>query len=160
MAATAERSEPRVGSKKAELVITRVFDAPRSLVFQAWVDPKHIRQWSAPHGFEITHCEGEARPGGAWRCCMRSPEGKDLWLGGVYRKVVENELIEQTHIWDEDGHETIITVRFEDEGKKTRMTMRQTEFDSVASRDGHEGGWTECFERLEGLLAAPRSADS
>ena len=114
-----------MGSNKPELVITRIFDAPRSLVFQAWVDPKHLRQWSAPHGYELSHCEGEARPGGAWRCCMRSSDGKELWLGGVYRKVVENELIEQTHVWDEDGDEKIVTVRFEDEGRKTRMTMRQ-----------------------------------
>jgi len=85
---------------------------------------------------------------------MRSPEGKDLWLGGVYRKVIENELIEQTHVWDEDRHETLLTVRFEDAGRGTRMTMRQTQFASVASRDGHRGGWTECFERLEKLLAA------
>ena len=76
-----------------------------------------------------------------------------LWLGGVYRKVVENELIEQTHVWDEEGHQTILTVQFEDEGRKTRMTMRQTQFASVASRDGHRGGWMECLERLDALLA-------
>jgi len=160
MAATTERSESRVGSNEPELVITRIFDAPRSLVFQAWVDPKHLRQWSAPHGYELVHCEGEARPGGAWRCCMRSSDGKELWLGGVYLEVVENELIEHTHVWDEDGDETIVTVRFEDEGRKTRMTMRQTRFASVAARDGHRGGWTECFERLEALLETLTSAPS
>ena len=153
MDAIAERSESRVGSSESELLITRVFDAPRSLVFQAWVDPEHLRHWSAPHGWEITHCEGDARPGGAWRCCMRSAGGKELWLGGVYRRVVTNELIEQTHVWDEDGHQTIITVRFEDEGRKTRMTMRQSGFATVASRDGHREGWTECFKRLEARFA-------
>ncbi len=161
MAVTPGHGGSRVGSNKPELVITRVFDAPRNLVFQAWVDPTHLRQWCAPHGYELSHCEGEARPGAAWRCCMRrSSDGKELWLGGVYRKVVENELIEQTHVWDEDGDETIVTVRFEDEGRKTRMTMRQTRFASVAQRDGHRGGWMECFERLEALLATLTSGPS
>lgn len=64
--------------------------------------------------------------------------------GGVYRRIVQNALIEQTHVWDEDGVETLIVVRFEDEGK--------TGFDSVASRDGHQGGWTERFERLDTLM--------
>lgn len=153
MDAIAERSESRMGSGESELLITRVFDAPRSLVFQAWIDPEHLRHWSAPHGWEIGHCEGDARPGGAWRCCMRSADGKELWLGGVYLRIVENELIEQTHVWDEDGHPTIITVRFEDEGQKTRMTMHQSGFATVASRDGHREGWTECFERLEARFA-------
>jgi uncharacterized protein YndB with AHSA1/START domain len=136
-----------------ELVITRTFEAPRSLVFQAWVDPEHLRQWSAPHGYELTHCEGDARPGGAWRCCMRSPEGEELWLGGVYRKVVQDELLEFTHVWDEDGDETVVTVRFHDEGGRTRLTFHQARFATVASRDGHRGGWMQCFERLDALLA-------
>src|SRR5262249_9630168 len=113
----AARTEKRTDSprepSRPELVITRLFAAPRKLVFETWIDPSHLREWSAPHGFEITHCEGDARPGGCWRCCMRSPTGDDLWLGGVYLRVVENELLEFTHAWDEDGHETIVTVRFE-----------------------------------------------
>ena len=147
------QEQNRDSGKEPELVITRVFDAPRRLVYQAWTDPKHLRNWSAPHGFVLTHCEGEARPGGAWRCCMRSPEGNDLWLGGTYLKLIEDELIEQTHVWESEGRETVISVRFEDEGKKTRMTFRQTRFASVADRDGHRGGWTECFERLDGVLS-------
>ena len=146
------RSEPRVGPREHDLVITRVFDAPRSLVFRAWVDPEHIRHWSAPHGFEISHCEGDARPGGTWKCCMRAPDGKELWVGGVYRRIIQDELIEHTHVWDEDGHQTLVSIRFEDEGQRTRMTLRQTGFTSAASRDGHRGGWTECFERLEARL--------
>jgi uncharacterized protein YndB with AHSA1/START domain len=155
------RSDAAPRTEDHELTITRVFDAPRSVVFAAWTDPEQIKQWSCPHGFTITYAAGDARPGGAWRSCMRSPEGRELWLGGMYREVVENELLSFTHAWDgEDGkpgHETLVTVRFEDDGEKTRMTFRQAYFDSVGERDGHQGGWSECFESLAALLAKNRT---
>lgn len=144
--------------KELVLEIVRVFDAPRALVFQAWVDDERMRQWSAPHGFTITHSEGEARAGGAWRSCMRSPEGEDLWLSGTYREVVENERLVFTHAWEREdgsrGHETVVTVAFEDQAGKTRMAFRQAYFENIAERDGHHGGWDECFERLDSLLAS------
>ncbi len=145
------------GDEACALEIVRVFDATRELVFQAWVDPERMKQWSAPHDYEIGHNEGEARPGGRWRCSMVS-DHEVLWLGGVYREVIENERLVFTHAWEgEDGrpgHETVVTVRFEDAGEgKTRMIFRQAFFDSVDSRDGHEGGWGECFDRLDDLLA-------
>lgn len=145
---------------KSELAleIVRVFDAPRALVFQAWIDEKHMRQWSAPRDYAIAHNEGEVRVGSAWRSCMRSIEGgEELWLSGAYLEVVENERIVFTHAWDRDdgsrGHETVVTVTFEDQGGKTRMNFRQAYFESVDDRDGHGGGWGECFELLEELLA-------
>ena len=153
----AARSNVAVKPVDRELVITRIFDAPRALVFAAWTEPEHIVEWSAPHGFTIPHCEGELRPGGAWRCCMRSPEGADLWLGGIYREIVVPERLVFTHAWDgadgEPGHQTMVTVIFEDLGGKTRLTLRQTGFVSQDSRDGHAGGWQECLERLEEHLA-------
>ena len=139
------------------LVITRVLDAPRHLVFQAWTQKEHLDQWSAPRGFTIPYSEGDLRPGGKWRCCMRAPDGKELWLGGVYREIVAGELLVMTHAWDEDGGrtpETVVTVRFADEGRKTRLTIEQTGFDSVESRDGHQGGWSECLDILAEHLAA------
>jgi uncharacterized protein YndB with AHSA1/START domain len=142
------------------LVITRVFDAPVSLVWRAWTDGQHIAKWSSPRGFTIPHSEGDLRPGGRWRCCMRAPDGKELWLGGVYREIVPNKLIVMTHAWDEGGRpgpETIVTVRFEDQGAKTKVTLQQTGFDSIQSRDGHAGGWGECLDLLAAHLAAMRS---
>ena len=140
------------------LVITRIFDAPRSVVYKAWTEAEHLSQWSAPHGFTITHNEGDLRPGGAWRSCMRSPAGENLWLGGTYREVVKNELLVFTHAWDgpdgKPGNETLVTVRLEDEDGKTRMTFRQAFFESVEQRNGHHGGWSECFDRLDAHLAA------
>ena len=148
-------SEAIAGPAARELVLTRTFDAPRELVWKAWTECERMAHWCAPHGFVLTHCEGELRVGGAWRSCMRSPEGADLWVGGVYREIVENEKLIFTHIWDETDrprHETLVTVIFDDEGRKTRMTFRQEHFRSLESRDGHEGGWSESFERLNDYL--------
>ena len=74
-----------------ELSITRVFDAPRELVFQAWSDPKHVMSWWGPRGFTMMSWTMDFRPGGAWRGCIRSPEGLDYWSQGVYREIVPPE---------------------------------------------------------------------
>jgi uncharacterized protein YndB with AHSA1/START domain len=148
--------KPSPRNAKTKLVLTRTFAAPRALVFAAWTQPAHLKQWSAPHGFKIPVSEGELRAGGAWRAVMVMPDGTKLPLGGTYRKVVANKLIVQTHQWagPGEGPETLMTVRFSDApGGGTRIRFEQSGFDSAASRDGHAGGWTECFERLEVLLA-------
>jgi uncharacterized protein YndB with AHSA1/START domain len=149
-------------SQERELVIKRVFDAPRELVFKAWTDPEHLKQWSAPRGFTLPFAEGDLRPGGKWRSMMRKPDGTELWLGGVYREIVEPERLVFTHAWDDEhgnpGHETLVTVTFVERDGKTEMTFRQGMFESVESRDGHKGGWTECFDRLEELLSKERSS--
>ena len=138
------------------LVITRILDAPRSLVFRAWTEPQHLVHWSCPHGFTLTHCEGVLEPGGSWRSSMRSPEGDDLWLGGVYREIVAPERLVFTHTWEDAsgrrGQETIVTVTLTDEHGKTKMVFRQEGFVSTEDRDGHAGGWNECFERLADYL--------
>jgi uncharacterized protein YndB with AHSA1/START domain len=144
-----------------ELVIKRVFDAPRELVFKAWTDPEHLKQWSAPQGFTIPIAEGDLRPGGKWRSMMRKPDGTELWLGGVYREIVEPERLVFTHAWDDangnPGPETTVTVTLVERNGKTEMTFRQGAFESVGSRDDHQGGWTECFDRLEELLSRESS---
>jgi uncharacterized protein YndB with AHSA1/START domain len=142
------------------LELTRIFSAPRLLVFDAWTKPEHISQWSTPRGITLPFSEAEVRPGGRWRSCMRLADGTDLWLSGEYRQIVPGELIEFTHAWEENGvraHETVVTVRLSDYGKKTKLSLRQAFFDSVASRDGHRGGWSECFEKLAGFLSTKKS---
>ncbi len=152
-----ERNSDTVRAEARELVITRVFDAPRDLVWKAWTEPERMKEWSAPKGFTIPVNEGELRPGGAWRACMRKPDGTDLWLGGVYREIVEPERLVFTHAWlDEQGSpgpETVVTVTLTERGGKTEMSFHQSGFDSVESRDGHAGGWTECFDKLDEHLA-------
>ena len=153
---TARKDSPAEAPADRALVLTRVFDAPRHLVFEAWTKKEHLDQWCAPHGFTIPHSEGEFRPGGAWRSLMIAPNGEKYPVRGVYREIVEDELLVFTHTWEEDDgtpeHETVVTVRFADEGDKTKVTLEQSVFKSVESRDGHKGGWSQCLERLDELL--------
>jgi len=145
-----------------ELTITRVFDAPRELVFKAWTDPSHVMMWWGPRDYPATHVEMDVRPGGAWRKCLRSIEtGRELWNGGVFREVVAPERLVFTFAWEEEGErglETLVTVTFADEGGKTRMTFHQAPFQTVEERDGHRGGWTSSFDRLDDLIATLRRA--
>lgn len=146
-------------NEERELLLTRVFDAPRELVFKAWTDPEHVAQWYGPEGFSVVFLEMDVRPGGAWRKCMRSPAGADYWRSGVFREIVEPERLVFTYVSDDplgtSGHETLVTITFADQGAKTLMTFRQAVFESVAARDSHRGGWTSCMERFAAYLAQP-----
>lgn len=148
-----------IGNKitdERELTITRIFDAPRELVFRMWSEATHLRQWSAPNGFTIPENSGELRPGGHWRCHMRAPDGSGHVCSGVYREIVVPERLVFTHGWEDGngtrGHETLVTVVLEEHNGKTRMTFHQALFASVADRDGHQIGWSESFDRLADYL--------
>lgn len=138
------------------LVITRVFDAPRELVWKAWTDPQHAISWWGPRDYPATRVEMDVRPGGRWRHCLRATaDGRVLWHGGVFREVVAPERLVFTFAWEEEGErglETLVTVTFVTEGSKTRMTFRHEPFQSVAERDGHTDGWGSAFDRLGDLL--------
>jgi uncharacterized protein YndB with AHSA1/START domain len=139
------------------LTLTRVFDAPRQLVFEAWTQKEHLDKWCCPRGFTIASSEGEPRPGGKWHTRMIAPNGEPYPLRGVYQEFVPHDYFTTTHIWEEDDgtpeHETLLTVRFTDEGGKTKVTLEQIRFKSVESRDGHQGGWSECLDKLGEHLA-------
>lgn len=140
-----------------ELVITRIFDAPRSLVFEAWTKPEHMAKWHGPRGFTCTILKCDLRVGGSYRFYMRDPGGGDHWQQGVYREIAEPERLVCTYAWaNADGQptrpETLLTVTFEDLGAKTRMTLRQAVFESVAARDDHRGGWSSSLDRLAEYL--------
>ena len=141
-----------------ELSITRSFDAPRTLVFRAWTEPQHLARWSCPRGFTMTQNHGELRVGGTFSATMRSPEGTEHRLQGVYREIVAPQRLVFTHSWLDaggtPGPETLVTVTLSERGGRTEMTFHQAGFDTVASRDGHRAGWTSCFELLAELLAA------
>lgn len=153
------KKSPAVRRAKPALRLVRTFDAPRDLVFAAWTESRHMKQWSAPHGFKIPVSEGDLRPGGAWRAAMVTPDGVRLGLHGTYRKIIPGKLLVFTHQWDDedDAPETLVTVRLAAApGGRTKMTFTQTGFDSAGSRDGHAGGWSQGFERLVELLAKLR----
>lgn len=135
-----------------DLVVSRLIDAPRELVFQAWTDPEQIARWWGPKGFLTVEHDMDIRPGGAYWFVMRSPEGTDHRKRGVYREIVAPERIAFTFAWEAAdgtlGHETLVTVTFDAVDDKTRLTLRQGAFDSVAGRDDHVIGWTSCLERF------------
>jgi uncharacterized protein YndB with AHSA1/START domain len=140
------------------LVITRVFDAPRSLVFKAWTDPEHMVHWFGPRGFKSTVLKNDLRPGGAYRIHMLGPDG-DHWTQGVYREVVPPERLVMVGSWaDAHGNptrpETTLTLLFEDHGGKTKLTLHNAVFESATARDAHQSGWNSSLDCLAEYLAA------
>jgi uncharacterized protein YndB with AHSA1/START domain len=148
--------------KERQITITRVFDAPRELVWKAWTDPRHLTQWWGPKGFTNPVCEVDVRVGGAWHIVMRAPDGREHPCGGVYREVVEPERLVFTNIAiDADGNPIIdglTTVLFADQSGKTRLTLhtRGTAVVDYAAAylQGMETGWSQSLDRLAVLLAA------
>jgi uncharacterized protein YndB with AHSA1/START domain len=153
MAAVADTAP---NSASWELVITRAFDAPRSLVFEAWTDPARLVRWFGPRGFKIPSCKVDAREGGEFRIRMRSPEGTEHRVRGVFREVVKPERLAFTWAWeDEEGkpkHETVVRVDFTEQGGKTRLRMQQGVFESANARDQHESGWSSSLDDLADYL--------
>jgi uncharacterized protein YndB with AHSA1/START domain len=141
-----------------DLVIMRVFDAPRSLVFEAWTQPEHLARWWGPQGFVNVAWEIDVRPGGAWFRRMQAPDGTLFTKRGVYREVVPPERLVFTYVNEAadgtPGRETLVTVTFEEQGARTRLTLLHTGFESAESRDAHQGGWTSCMGRFADYLAA------
>jgi uncharacterized protein YndB with AHSA1/START domain len=161
MAAT---NSPATLPNEREVVITRVFDAPRELVFRMWTDPKHMAQWWGPKGFTNPVCELDARPGGALRIVMRAPDGAEYPMKGVFQEMVAPERLVFTNIAvDREGNhllEGITTVTFTEHGGKTKLTL-QTRAVGIAPMApqmlaGMEAGWTQSLERLAVLAERTR----
>jgi uncharacterized protein YndB with AHSA1/START domain len=146
-----------------ELVITRIFDAPRALVFRMWTSPEHLARWWGPEGFTTLACAMDVRPGGAWSRHMQGPDGLVIIKRGVYREIVPPERLVFTYADEQEdgslGPVTLVTVTLEEQGAKTRLTLRQTGFATISARDGHEGGWSSCMERFAAYLAEHRDGD-
>ena len=152
-----------------EIIITRIIDAPRELVFKAWTNPGHLMRWWAPKGCTTPFCKVDLRPGGRFHYCMRLPEGRDIWGMGIYREIVAPSLLVYTDRFaDAQGNpvppavygmsashpaETLVTVTFEEHEGKTRLTLRHAIPVSVEERKGAEQGWSEMLERLAEDLA-------
>jgi len=146
---------------RAELTITRTFDAPRDLVYRLFTEPEHIVRWMGPRGFTAMNFEQDARVGGTWRGMLRPDDGgRDLWQGGTFREIRPPERVSYTFAWDDErgtpGPETIVTIDFADLGTRTRVTFHQTGFATKSDRDGHRGGWNSTFDRLEEYLSLVR----
>ncbi len=152
-------SETSQDSERA-LVITRVFDAPRELVFKAWAEPEQWVHWLGLRGCSGKVLQSAKRPPDAYRYLMRDPAGGEHWLQGFYRECVEPERLVfswgwANEQWQPTSPETIVSVTLEDLGGKTRLTLRHGQFESVTASDLHRQGWNGGFDRLAELLAKP-----
>jgi uncharacterized protein YndB with AHSA1/START domain len=141
-----------------EVVMTRVFNAPRRLVYEAHSKPEHIQRWWGPRGSTMTSCEMDFRPGGRWRFVLREADGSENAFRGEFRETVEPEKIVQTFEWEGmPGHISVDTLTLvEQHGKTTATTTSR--FGSVEDRDGMlqsgmEAGANESYDRLEEHLA-------
>jgi uncharacterized protein YndB with AHSA1/START domain len=139
-----------------EVLITRIFAAPRELVFKSWSDPEHRAKWFGPKGFTATIIEDDVRTGGAYHYRMRGPNFEQDWRG-VYRDVVVPERLVFT--WPRTARhpevtDTIVTVTFEDLGGKTRLTLHHGTFETIGQRDDHNEGWNSALDCLEEFVRA------
>jgi uncharacterized protein YndB with AHSA1/START domain len=162
MAASSEATSTGANPMEREVVITRVFDAPRELVFKAWTEPERLSRWWGPAGWSNPTCEVDLRPGGAWRIVMQAPDGGQYPCGGTYREIVKPERLVFTNIaMDTEGKpllDGLTTVLFEDLNGKTKMTLRTYAKGLVSYAPqmlaGMEMGWTQSLDNLERLVAS------
>lgn len=152
------------------MVVTRIFDAPRELVWKAWTDPNYIMQWWGPKGFTAPVCKMDFRVGGKFLCCMRSPDGQEFWNAGEYHEIVPNEkIVSSMYFADANGnkvepeqygieHEAIEgaydTALFEDLGNgKTKLTFIGNEPMKDAVESGQVEGWNQILDKVAKVVA-------
>ena len=141
-----------------EIEVTRVLDAPRELVWDAWTKPEHITQWMlGPEGWTMPVCDVDLRVGGAWHFGWRMGDGCEMEMRGEYREVSPPERLVTTESWGGDWPETLNTIVLSEEDGRTTVTQT-TLFPSKEARDaalgtGMESGMTASFDRLAAYLA-------
>jgi uncharacterized protein YndB with AHSA1/START domain len=159
-------------SSEWDLVITRVFDAPRELVWKVWTDPAHISQWWGPKNFTNPRCEWNAQPGGSIHIDMRAPDGVIYPMSGVFHEIVELErMVFVASALDENGNsmfDVLTTVTFadyrdNDQRGKTALTLQLRVLTTTARAPQHlqgmEAGWTQSLDRLTDHLARNTDTD-
>jgi len=166
----ARKNSPATEQVERVLVITRVFDAPRELVWKAWTEPEQVKRWWGPKIFTSPSCRIDFRVGGKYLFCMRSDSGpeawqKGLWSTGVYKEIVPMEKIVCTDCFaDEHGNvvpathydmnadlplEMLVTVTFEEyKGNKTKITLTHVGIPAGEDSKGADQGWNESFDKL------------
>jgi uncharacterized protein YndB with AHSA1/START domain len=149
------------------ITITRVFNAPRELVWKAWTEPERLKEWWGPKDWTAPSWDIDLRVGGKYLYCMRSPEGQDIWGTGILKKIDPMKELSFTDSFaDKDGKvvagsqyipgeefpmEMLVTVRFEDLNGKTRMTLTHEKLPATQG-DGATQGWSESFDKLAEIL--------
>jgi len=142
-----------------EVLLTRVFDAPATLVFDALTQPEWLKRWYGPTGWLLVVCEIDLRVGGAWHFVSRRPDGKQIGQLGVYREIVKPERIVNTEQWEDwDAGETLVTTVLTERGGKTRfqstILFPSQEVRDTVLKAGLEHGAEDEYNRLAEALAA------
>jgi uncharacterized protein YndB with AHSA1/START domain len=151
-----------------ELVITRIFDAPRALVWKAWTEPERFMRWWGPKIFTSPSCRIDLRVGGTYLWCMRWPDGRENYTTGEYLEIIPHERLVFTDSFaDADGNVVPsthygmdadiplvmqVTVTFEDDGDRTRMTLTHGDLPSGEMSEMTSQGWNESFDKLADSL--------
>jgi uncharacterized protein YndB with AHSA1/START domain len=160
MATQSNRSAALTLPSDRELILTRDFEAPRELVFEAWSKPEHVRRWYGLRHLTLPVCEMDFREGGSWRFVLRDLQGGiDHPLSGEYRVIVRPERIVFTERYEAiPGSDHVVTLIFADRDGRTTLRMHIL-YQSKEHREGHlmsgmEAGMQETFSRLDEFLAA------
>jgi len=158
------------GNEQERMAITRVFDAPRELVWKAWTDPEYVMQWWGPKGFSCPVCKIDFRVGGKFLIGMKSPDGQEFYNGGEYHEIVPHEkIVSSMYFADANGnkveaaelgieHKAIedaydVTL-FEDLGNgKTKLTFIGNETAEEATASGQAEGWNQILEKIAAVVA-------
>ena len=142
-----------------EVVMTRIFDAPRRLVWEAWTNPEHLPRWMlGPEGWTMPVCDLDLRPGGAWHFVWRRSDGTEMEMRGVYREIAAPERLVTTESWGGDWPETLITLILSEQNGKTTITQTihypSQDARVAALKTGMAEGVSQSFDRLAGYLAS------
>src|ERR1700675_2589990 len=139
-----------------EIVMTRVFDAPRRLVFEAFSKPELLKRWFGPRGWSLVVCEVDLKVGGGFRFVMRGPDGREMGMRGVYREIVPPERSVHMESFDDFPGESQVTAVFVEQGGKTTLTATvlypSKEVRDAVVKSGMEHGAAESYDRLAELL--------
>jgi uncharacterized protein YndB with AHSA1/START domain len=153
------------------MVVTRVFDAPRELVWKAWTDPNYVVQWWGPKGFTAPFCEIDFRVGGKFLCCMRAPDGQDFWNAGEYHEIILHEkIVYSMYFADAKGNKVEAAqygierdkamddvhdvITFEDFGNgQTKLTLIGNDSMESAKNSGEVEGWNQILDKFAAVVA-------
>src|SRR5437879_13917904 len=142
-----------------EIVLTRVFDAPRRLVWDTFTKPELLKRWFGPRGWSLVVCEVDLKVGGGFRVVRSGPDGKEMGMRGVYREIVPPEPSVHMESYDDYPGESQVTAVFVEQGGKTTLTATvlypSQEIRDIVLKTGMEHGAAESYDKLAELLASP-----
>ncbi len=139
---------------KPSLTLKRRLNAAPEKIYTAWTDPAKLVKWFGPEEIETLSAQADARIGGRFRIVMRSADGEEHDVSGVYREVVPNEKLVFTWAWrSTPERESLVTVLIKPDGAGSLLTLTHEQFFDEAARDRHEHGWTGCLNKLDRFLS-------